>query len=180
MSSPGTNSEEDSSSPLPSLSPYPTFLRKLTRKNNWDNPLRDCDPQKASKVFVGTDNVTSVYLVHDDIELRRIAVAMNQYRGSMTEKVDLLPIRPSELDEIGVLPQQTPSDLSCNLAKKLHHDLELDEQAAVALSRVLIEAQREVTRWTTGSVSKALTISREEGCFSVNPESRSCACGGQR
>jgi len=131
-------------------------------------------------VFVGANNSISVFLVHDDVELRRIAVAINEYRASMREMVDLLPIRPSELEEIGVQPLQTPSDFSCHLAKKLHHDLALDQQSAIALSQILIEVRREAKRCTRGNMSKALAISEAEGCFSVSRESRSCACGATR
>jgi hypothetical protein len=180
MVSPGTKGEKEPPRPFPSLGSYPAFLRKITRKSHWDNALRDCDHQTASAVFVEDDNSTSVYLVHDDVELRRIAVAMNEFRGSMKEEVSLLAIRPSELEEVGVLPQQTSSDLSCHLAKKLHHDLELDQQAAIALSRVLIQAQREATRCTKGNMTRALGVSEAEGCFGAKPESLFCACGGQR
>jgi hypothetical protein len=180
MVSPGTNGEKELTLLFPSLGSYPAFLRKITRKSHWDNALRDCDHQTASAVFVEEDNSTSVYLVHDDVELRRIAVAMNEYKKSKKEQVNLLAIRPSELKQIGVQPRQTPGAFSCHLAKGLHHDLELDQQAAIALSRVLIQAQREATRCTEGNMTRALAVSEAEGCFSVNPESRSCACGGQR
>ena len=73
MVSPGTNGEKEPPRPFPSLGSYPAFLRKITRKSRWDNALRDRDHQTASAVFVEEDNSTSVYLVHDDVELRRIA-----------------------------------------------------------------------------------------------------------
>ena len=163
-------------SDCPSLRAYPVFLRKVTRAKHWKDPCESDDATGASQVLLEDNGIVSVWFVSDDTDLRRVAIAMNEGRGSFHETLDLLPIQRDELKKIGVTASQTPGDTNCIAAQSLHHDIRLTKSTAVKLCELLIADDRKLERCKRGEMKQAETQSIEDGCFATVPESRSCAC----
>lgn len=162
----------------PSLASYPVFLRRVSRSRNWDEPLKNKDPVAAAKVLIERGKSVSLWLVTNDTDLRRVAIAINEGRHvSFHERLSLLPIHQDELDGVGVEFTQIAGLTSCKAAEVLHHDILLDERSAVGLCQILIDVNRKLATCTKSQMKKAENISRGEGCFATVPESSECECG---
>ena len=166
----------------PFLKTYPAFLRKVDRARMWDLPPGDRNAETASQVFVEGDRSVSLWLVSNDTELRRVAIAMNENRNSPHERLDLLPIRPEELQAVGAVPQQTPGDTTCEVARRLHHDVDLNSKRRVHLCQILLGALRVLERCKKGQMKVAEEAAKAEGCpaaFSdtpAPPDPLNCDC----
>ena len=160
----------------PSIQSYPAFLRRVIRAARWQIPLEEGNPRAAARVLNEQGGDTSLWLVSNDTDLRRVTIAMNEHRDSFHETLELLPIFQVELDAVGATPRQVRGDTQCEAAKSLHHDIDLDADSVVRLCQVLIDANRQLERCTKGEMRKAEELSIAEGCFAVVPESPNCAC----
>lgn len=165
---------------LPSMKMYPALLRKVTRRSHWETALEQNSAMAASAVFREKDNQVSVWSVQSDEDLRRVAVAMNEERGSLHEQVAFVAVQMQEFAAAGIKLQQTPGATTCKAAEALHYDAAVDDVSVLSLCEVLIKAGRRVTACTRGQMKQAVVVASEEGCFAVVEDSKACQCGFSR
>ncbi len=159
----------------------PVLVRKITRPKKWQGPLDSGDVEAAIGVFASSsDSGISLFLVNSDSDLRRVALALNEYTVSPRQRLTLLPIRPEELSAAGVGYEQTLGASKCPVAADLHYDMTGGKQELVRLCRLLLDAKRDVGGCSRGNMKLALELSKAEGCFVAVPDSASCACGAER
>ena len=155
------------------------FVRKFIRPTPWIEALTTGDMTRVVEEFRDEDGV-SLWCVQSDKELRRVAIALNEGRDSFHESLDLLPILPEELRQIGIACTQTPGGTSCPPAAALHYEATMDDSKRRGLLQVLLAAKRSLGRCTKGKMKRAASLSEEEGCFALKEDSTTCACGETR
>src|SRR5437879_2790526 len=111
----------------------PLFVRRVARARIWVEALQTKRASDASDVLYEQDENVSLWRVSTDEELRRIAIAINESRDSFREMLDLLPILPTELEQVGVRWDSDPGDTSCPAAGKLHFNAEMNNEARLKL-----------------------------------------------
>ena len=82
-----------------------------------------------------TEPDISIYLIHSDEELRRVAVGMNANRDSLHEALAFAVFLPNELAQFGIQLTSTPGDLRCEFANHLHYDAIATDQQLEDLCR---------------------------------------------
>jgi len=180
MAGNGKGQKAANTSDAPSLSFYPAYLRKISKPRAWKQPLDDKDLAAAAQVFQEGDEPISLWLVSDDIELRRVAIAINEGRGNFHETIDFLPVYPQELLEAGAASQQTLGNTTCRAAQPLDYDVQLDDGSRTRLCRTLLASGRKLERCKRAEMKEAERRSEAEGCFATVHTSTECACGAAR
>ena len=157
----------------------PFFLRRIARSTPWNDALATRDITAVTGYLYEHGQRVSLWQVNSDLDLRRVAIAINESRESFTERVEFLPILPDELNAVGVTCEPTTGETSCPAAAILHYDAEVDETKCSRIITMLINAGRRLARCTKGQMSVALRDSQSDGCFAVS-DSLSCKCGADR
>lgn len=146
----------------------PVFIRKLARASHWGQPSDPIDQRvkdAVRNVFRNQQEpAISVYRVSSDEELRRVAVGMNANRDSLGEALAFAILRPAELGQFGIQLTQTPGDLKCAFANRLHYDAVATDQQLEDLCRALMAAGRSEGRCTGGMMKAAAQDALAEGC----------------
>jgi hypothetical protein len=159
----------------------PVFVRKITRRNNWETPLLENDPDSGAAIFLDEESSTSLWRVQTDVEFRRVALAMNEGRCSLREELFLLPIKQEHFESLTPQPFSWPGVTDCAVAKQLHYEIKLDQSQRVALAKVLIDANRKSVKCTRGEMAAATVLSTDEGCLTAVDTPIEClACGAVR
>jgi hypothetical protein len=129
-----------------------------------------------SKVFKPEPNNTiSIYRVTGELDLLRVALALNANRRSKTEPIFLVAIKPEEL--AGIQVEQTRGQTLCTWANLLHHDLIVTEPTQItALVQALLAASRTPSKFTTDNMSLAVADTTHQGCHAATPDSKRCVC----
>jgi hypothetical protein len=164
----------------PDLPDPPVFIRSIARARVWTQALQTKQPSDAAELLYEPDDNVSLWRVQDDEELRRVALAINESRDSLRETLDLLPILPAELQDVGIDWDAELGETACPTAARLHFSAEINSEARLRLLQRLIEANRELLRCTGGKMRLAVELSAKDGCFTAVPESVECACGETR
>lgn len=156
----------------------PLFIRKITRRKNWTEPVERQDSATAASVFNDEQNLTSIWRVETDRDLRRVALALNEGRSSRHEEIFLIPIAPKVLDDAGLKPIPTPGESNCPEAKKLHFEVAMNLDERKTLAQLLMAAGTRSVRLTKPEMRAAEQVSAQEGCLAAVIDSPSCrACG---
>lgn len=146
----------------------PVFLRKLARASHWGQPTDPLDQRVKDAVKNVFRNQVqaeiSIYRVSSDEELRRVAVGMNANRDSLNEAIAFAVLLPEELARHGIQLTQTPGDLKCEFANRLHFDAVANDQQLEDLCRALMAAGRTEGRCTGGMMKAAAEMAVGEGC----------------
>jgi hypothetical protein len=106
----------------------------------------------------------SIYRVGSDEELRRVAIGMNANRDSLSEALAFAVLLPAELVQFGIQLTQTPGDLRCEFANRLHYDAIATDQQLEDLCRSLMMGGRTEGRCTGGMMKAAAQEAVAEGC----------------
>ncbi len=155
----------------------PVFLRKLDRKRDWGVETDPLDARLAAvvqRVFLEDQFFPNIsfYLVQSDDDLRRVALAFNGNRDSLTEILDLVAFLPAEFQAAGLVPHRTPGNTLCHFANLTHHDLPdtTTAQELEALCRQAMTAGRIAARCTGGMMKDVVKLAEAEQCLvAVNP-----------
>ena len=147
----------------------PVFVRKLGRRGHWgesadaDQPARLRDA--VEKVFLTPrEQAISVYLVNTDDDLRRVALGMNAGRGSLKEAVPFVAFLPTEVRAAGIVMRQTPGDLPCDHANRIHYDWVATDAQLAALCEAAMNAGREAGNCSQGMMKDAVEKAGQERC----------------
>lgn len=158
------------------------FIRKLARASHWGQPADPIDQrvkEAVKNIFRNqVEREISVYRVSSDEELRRVAVGMNANRDSLNEALAFAVLLPDELAQHRIQLTQTPGDLKCEFANRLHFDAIATDQQLEALCRALMTAGRTEGRCTGGMMRSAAQEAVNEGCAAATktPPCRVAAC----
>jgi hypothetical protein len=146
----------------------PVFIRKLARASHWgqpDDPIDQRVKDAVKNVFRNQpEQEVSIYRVGSDEELRRVAVGLNANRSSLSETLAFAVMLPEELRQFGILLTQTPGDLKCEFANRLHYDAVATDQQFEDLCRALMTAGRTEGRCTASMMRDAAQAAVDEGC----------------
>ncbi len=157
----------------------PVFLRRLSKRGDWGSPEDAMDQRVAHVVgegFLKRDKSPfSFWLVKNNEELRRVALALNSTTVSSTQKVEVIAFRPAELQEAGITaPLQTPGNSPCPWANRLHFDLDATPQQLETLCRLAMKAGRMAGRCTEGEMKTVLELAKEDQCHAAIDNSPGC------
>lgn len=121
----------------------------------------------------------SLYLVSSDQELRRVTIGLNANRSSLKESLEFVTLLPATIERYGIGVNQTPGDLKCGFANRLHFDATATDQQLEALCRELMAAKQLVAKLTKGMMKLAAEEANEQGCAAatVTPPCRITECG---
>ncbi len=160
----------------------PCFIRKVERPGHWvgsENSPSDRVTKIREDVFPqGSDKSLSVYMVEDDRDLRRVAVALNANRASLTQVIVVLAIAQSEID--GFSLHSSRGRTKCTRANKLHRDLSgYDVNRLNNLIKTMLKAGRKPKRFTKPKMHTAVKESGQEGCHAIELQSAVCECESQ-
>ncbi len=158
----------------------PFFLRKIARPTPWVQALASGDPSSVRAFLLEPDGKVSLWLVQNDVALRRVAIAVNEGRDSLQERITFLPILPIELESVGIKLAQTPGETNCEAARVLHFDASISEDASSQMVQMVLRAKRSVGTCTRGQMTKAIDDAQNDGCFAVVEDSLACRCGATR
>jgi len=154
----------------------PLFLRRVARPTPWKQALLTGELANVTGYLIEEGGKVSLWQVQNDLDLRRVAIAVNESRESFTEMIDFLPILPDELTAVGATYEQTRGDTECPAAAQLHYDAAIDEERGSRIIAMLVRTGRELARCTRGQMAQAERDSIADGCFAVS-DSTSCKCG---
>jgi len=155
----------------------PAFVRKVARPPLWEESLNSGDVEKVISFLRDETGRVSLWLIGNDQELRRAAIALNEGRDSLDERLNLLVILPHELEQAEIRCARTPGASDCPPAAALHHDANMDEGECRRLLKRLLAERRDLGKCTRGQMKQAVKLSQWEGCFAAAKDSSSCACG---
>lgn len=157
------------------------FIRKITRRRHWDEPLGRQDSETAASIFDDEQNLTSIWRVETDLEFRRVALALNEGRSSPHEEIYLVPIVSQLLTDVGLSLIPNGGATDCPEARPLHFDVAMDSQTRAALAELLIRAGTKSVHLKKAEMVAAEKASALEGCFAALRESTHCsACHTDR
>ncbi len=150
----------------------PAFVRKLRRASDWAQAdlAREERPKTAVRQVFRNQSAPeiSVYLVHTDEDLRRVAIGMNANRDSLRETIAFIAFLPAELTAAGIqAPTSTLGDLKCDHANRLHHDVTATDAQLEGLWEQLIKLGRAPARCTAAMMKDAGKLARDESCKSI-------------
>jgi hypothetical protein len=155
----------------------PWLLRRIARPTPWKDALASGDTAPVKNYLQDSEGKVSLWRIENDLDLRRVAIAINESRDSFREKLEFLPILPAELTRLGVPFQNTPGETACPTAARLHYDADIDEDRGSKLIGHLLQSGRELLRCSRGQMNVALSEAENDGCFAVSETSKSCKCG---
>jgi hypothetical protein len=112
----------------------------------------------------------SVYLINTDDDLRRVVLGMNAGRDSLKEAVPLVAFLPTEFESVGIQVTQTPGNLPCDYANKLHHDLVATDTQLVQLCERAMRSGRVSGNCSKGSMNDIIERATREKCRTVTKE----------
>jgi hypothetical protein len=158
----------------------PIFVRKITRRRHWEDALDQKNPQLGADVFKDESGSTSLWKIESDVGFRRVALAMNEGRGSLHEQIDLLAIVPRLFDELKLRPFQYPGITDCPVASALHYEVKLDAEAQVRLAAALIQTKVSTIRCKKSDMRDAENASIADGCLTVPQNSKCLGCSASR
>jgi hypothetical protein len=153
------------------------FVRKVARASLWEEALDSGDVEKVISFLRDETGRVSLWRIGTDQELRRAAIALNEGRDSLKERLDLLAILPDELKQVEIRCTRTQGASDCPPAAALHYEADMDEGECRRLLELLLAARRVLGRCTRGKMIQAVELSQREGCFAAAQDSSSCACG---
>jgi hypothetical protein len=157
------------------------FIRKITRRRHWEEPLQQRDSAAAGSIFDDEQNLTSLWRVETDLDLRRVALALNEGRSSPHEEIYLVPIVPHLLTDAGLSLVPSGGATDCPEARMLHFDVPMVADKRAALAQLLIQAGTGSIHLKKAEMVAAEKASALEGCFAALRESTHClACGATR
>lgn len=146
----------------------PVFIRKLARASHWGQPDKPIDERvknAVKNVFRNQEEPEiSIYRVNSDEELRRVAVGLNANRSSLNEALAFAVLLPEELVQHGIQVRQTPGDLRCEFANRLHFDATATDDQLRNLCRALMTADRTEGRCPSSVMRDAAQAAIAEGC----------------
>jgi hypothetical protein len=146
----------------------PVFIRKLARASHWGQPDIPIDQRVQDAVKKAFRNQPepeiSIYRVSSDEELRRVTVGMNANRSSLHEALAFAVLLPEELEQHGIQLTQTPGDLKCEFANRLHYDAVATDQQLEALCRAVMMSGRTEGRCPPAVMKDAAQAALAEGC----------------
>ena len=154
----------------------PIFLRRVARPTPWKQALLTGEIANVTGYLIEEGGKVSLWQVQNDLDLRRVAIAVNESRESFTEKIEFLPILPDELTAVGATCEQTRGETECAAAAQLHYDATIDGEKGHRIIAQLVGTGRELARCTRGQMALAYQESLEDGCFAVS-DSTTCRCG---
>lgn len=159
----------------------PVFVRKLVRRSHWGNSTDDLQ-QRVSKavsdIFASEPGEGfSVYLVEEDEDLYRVAVALNGNRSSLSENLDLLAFARQEIEACGISVIQSPGETKCISANSGHFDFHATPEQLSQLCQNAMNTKREAAR-LGGRREMRSIIERmtKDGCHAVVTDSPHCVC----
>lgn len=134
----------------------PVYLRKVPRKNVLGTPATALDQRVAAvagSVFLCDPKPYSLFLVGSDDELRRVTVGYSGGRTSLRAEIDWSPLRPDELEAIGIAACPTHGETRCHFTNTRHPDLPAEDEHLLRLCHLLVEAGRRVVTPTKGQLT---------------------------
>ena len=160
----------------------PAYLRKLTRKSHWGVPedsIEDRVKAAVAQVFAGESEIFSFYQIADDVGLRRLAVALNGNRSSLSERIDLVVFSPEEFNSVGiVLEHKNEQGTLCRHANDMHYNAQASQEQLASLCRNAMNAGRSAVSLTSSVMKEVVAEATKEGCRvavrTAAPEA--CAC----
>lgn len=156
----------------------PLFIRSVQRQAIWLEALNKNDANGAKELLISPDGIVSLWLVSSYHDLRSVALAINESRPHLYERLSLLSISRDELVSADVALEQTPGETRCALASSLHYDAEINPRQAEQLLILMLQTRRQMTRISVGMMKVALNRSGAEGCFAVVEDNANCrGCG---
>jgi len=154
----------------------PIFLRKLDRPSVWTK-AQDGEPEAAIFALFEESGDTSLWRIQEKHDLRRVAIAINGGRESLTEKLSFLPILQSELDKLEIQLSSEDGDTPCLAARKLHLNAATQKQHATTLVEMLLGENRGLIKCSPGQMKRAKEQAMNEGCQVVLArEVAECVC----
>jgi len=159
------------------------YVRKLNRKKEWE-PSEPIDIKSRAEqcyqsAFKDDLNQISVFSVSSNIELARIAVTMNapEKRG-WTEEIVLAWFTEEDIRSQNLIINQSLVETECELANRLHYDIEDDQYKVIALIESVMKIGRGIIRFKKAKMRKALKSAEDAGCYATdNPKVLKCECG---
>lgn len=159
----------------------PVYLRKVDKAGYWNLPSEKSGTAPEDPVAYAVDNIFSdrepehsIFLIRNDDDLRRIAIAYNANRVSLHQKLLFLVLKPEELQECGIEIKPTPGDLICNYANKLHADATGSRASWYQLCQQALNNSRILARCSKSNMKAAEASAREEGCTIIE-ENETCS-----
>ncbi len=154
--------------------PTPAFVRKLRRRSDWGEP----SDEQAQRVKNAVDKLfraqaepdISVYLVNTDEDLRRVALGLNAGRDSLKEAVPFVAFLPAELQALTIQATQTPGDLPCAHANRLHHDIIATDDQLAQLCETAMKSGRVAGNCSQGMMKDVIAEATKENCRTVTKE----------
>lgn len=152
----------------------PCYVRKVDRRGHWQDSATI-----QEKVFCPeSDNAISVYIVKTASDLARVAIGLNANRSRITEDLFLIAITRDELAQIDI--QRSAGKTLCDWANHLHRDLLIANSSQTArLADTLLEAGRNLHKFTKTAMEEALAVATNDGCHAADANSARCACGDE-
>lgn len=149
----------------------PCFVRKVDRKGHWNDA-----ETIQNKVFKPEPNNTiSLFRVTAELDLLRVALALNANRSSKTEPIFLVAIKPEEL--AGIQVKQTQGQTLCTWANLLHHELIVTAPTQItALVQAVLAASRTPRTFTKPTMTLAVADAIHQGCHAATSDSKRCVC----
>ena len=156
----------------------PFYVRSVERLGHWTDALGI-----LNKVFpVDEDGTISIWRIGSNLDLIRVAVALNANRAasnpkgaSWHESLHFVAIRG---DDVGTIElRQTDGLTGCLHANSCHYGAVIErESQREGLVNALLIAGEEPRRLTKGKMKKAVKASQDAGCHAVVENSAKCAC----
>jgi hypothetical protein len=144
------------------------YVRKLRRRSDWGDGVAAGPPraqEAVEKLFLSQDDdELSIYLINNDEDLRRVALGMNAGRSSLKEAVPFIAFLPAELAAAAIEARQTPGNLPCAHANRLHHDIVATALQLNQLCNSAMASGRRAGNCTSGMMTSAAMAGTAEGC----------------
>lgn len=154
--------------------PTPAFVRKLRRRSDSGDPADDQGQRvkdAVDKLFRSqSERDISIYLVHNDEDLRRVALGMNAGRVSLKEAVPFVAFLPAELESAAIRANPTPGNLPCAHANCLHHDIQATDEQLTQLCQSAMQSGRVAGNCSQGMMKDIITAAKAENCRTVTTE----------
>jgi len=158
----------------------PVFIRKVAKPADWSKARQLNDASLVADYLRDPTGQVSLWRVNNDLELRRVAIALNEGRDSLHERLLLLPILPAELESVGIDYMQNEGATECRAVVDLHYEAAIDDAKRQNLLTCLLQKERDLGRCTESEMKTVEQISIDEGCFAAVHDSSLCGCGATR
>lgn len=161
------------------LSP-PFFVRKVDRATHWtideDDSSLDRIDIATKQVFPSDRGRVSVFSIQSAEDLLRVSIGLNSHRSSLREKLTLLCVLPSELEEAGLNAMNNVGDTKCDHANQCHRDIDYDENGIRRLIGILMNNSRSVARIGKSRMNVAIEYACTIGCRATETTLPLCQC----